>query len=136
MTSTPIFLVSACLLGLNTRYDGRGKVNERCCSMTKGAHIVPICPEQLGGLPTPRIAADIVGGDGGDVLSGKAKVITRDGRDVTGNFIQGAQQVLKIARLQNVSGICLKSRSPSCGVELLGVTGALLKQHGFVLYEF
>ena len=136
MASTPIFLVSSCLLGFNSRYDGRCKVNEACLEMTKRSHIVPICPEQLGGLPTPRIAADIVGGNGADVLKGKAKVVTRAGRDVTLHFILGAQQVLKIAQMQNVNGVCLKSRSPSCGVELLGVTSALLKNNGFVLHEF
>lgn len=104
--------------------------------MTRGSYIVPVCPEQLGGLTTPREAADIVNGDGVDVLEGRAKVINRSGDDVTSHFVQGAYQVLKIADIQNISAVCLKSRSPSCGVKRLGVTGALLKKHGYILHEF
>ena len=136
MVTTPIFLVSACLLGVNARYDGQCKLNKQCLKRIQNAHIVPICPEQLGGLRTPRHAAKIIGGDGNDVLEGKAKVITLNGQDVSSNFIQGAQQVLKIIQLQQNNGVFFKSRSPSCGVTTLGVTAALLKKHGYDLYEF
>ncbi|MFZ5770423.1 MAG: DUF523 domain-containing protein [Thermodesulfobacteriota bacterium] len=132
-----IYLVSACLLGLRTRYDGRLKPCEACRLMVKNAVCIPVCPEQLGGLPTPRTAADLVGGDGYDVLAGRAAVVTRDGRDVTAPFLLGARQVLTIAMAQQISGVLLKSRSPSCGLTpRFGVTAALLKQHGFVLREF
>ena len=80
-----IYLASACLLGLKTRYDGRIVPSDTCREAVAGAVCIPVCPEQLGGLPTPRVAADLTGGDGNDVLSGKAKVITRDGQDVTEN---------------------------------------------------
>lgn len=136
MSSTPIFLVSACLLGINSRYDGQCKVNKACLEKIQGSNVVPICPEQLGGLTTPRTAAEIKGGDGNDLLAGNASVVTLDGRDVTSNFIRGAQQVLKIAQMQNVDSILLKSRSPSCGVFIPGVTAALLQQHGYELLEF
>jgi uncharacterized protein YbbK (DUF523 family) len=91
----------------------------------------------MGGLPTPRIAADIIGGDGNDVLSGQARVTTRDGRDMSLHFIKGAEQTLLLARGQKITSICLKSNSPSCGISgTIGVTAALLKQHGFHLIEF
>jgi uncharacterized protein YbbK (DUF523 family) len=91
----------------------------------------------MGGLPTPRIASDIIGGDGNDVLSGQARVTTRDGRDMSLHFIKGAEQTLLLARSQQITSICLKSNSPSCGIsKTIGVTAALLKQHGFHLIEF
>jgi uncharacterized protein YbbK (DUF523 family) len=93
-----IYLASACLTGLKTRYDGKIIQSAACKKAVEGAVCIPVCPEQLGGLPTPRVAADLVGGDGHDVLAGHARVITRDGLDVTGNFILGARQVLEIAR--------------------------------------
>jgi uncharacterized protein YbbK (DUF523 family) len=132
-----ICLVSACLVGLCTRYDGQVKANPDCLAQIHTTHWIPVCPEQLGGLPTPRDAADIVGGDGKDVLAGKAKVITKNGVDLTVEFIRGAEQVLKIARLHNVSMAFLKARSPSCAVHgKIGVTTALLQSAGIELIEF
>ncbi len=132
-----LFLVSSCLLGLATRYDGQSKTFRACLRFLEGKIWLPVCPEQLGGLSTPRPAADIVGGDGGAVLDGKAQVLTRDGIDVTSKFIAGAKQVLAIAKQQEICGICLKARSPSCAVHgQQGVTAALLARHGFTLYEF
>ena len=88
-------------------------------------------------MPTPRPAADITNGTGLDVLQGRAQVCTKAGDDVSASFIKGAQEVLKIARSQSISGACLKARSPSCAVSgVTGVTAALLKQNGFKLYEF
>lgn len=130
-------LVSACLLGLCTRYDGRTKTHHQCLAQITGTICIPICPEQLGGLPTPREAADIVGGDGTSVLAGTAGVFTKSGIDVTAEFIRGAEQVLQIATLQNVSMAFLKARSPSCAVTgKTGVTAALLRSAGIILTEF
>ena len=132
-----LYLVSACLVGLCTRYDGALKTNNNCLQLLERANWIPVCPEQLGGLPTPREAADLHGGDGYDVLSGEAKVITKSGEDVTKQFIAGANQVLQIATSQKVDGVFLKSGSPSCGIDgNPGVTAALLKQHGFTPEEF
>lgn len=136
MPDIEIVLVSACLAGLCTRYDGQTFASTSCLKRLKKTIWIPVCPEQLGGLPTPRSAADISSGKGLDVLNGTAKVICRDGTDVTEPFISGARQVLDIARRQNVSAVLLKARSPSCGVGKQGVTAALLKQHGFHLEEF
>jgi len=129
-------LVSACLVGLCTRYDAKIKPSPACQQRLKGIHWIPVCPEQLGGLPTPREAADIVGGDGKTVLAGQAMVITRSGQDVTTQFISGARQCLAIARAQNIATAFLKSRSPSCGLSpRIGVTAALLQQNGINIIE-
>lgn len=132
-----LFLVSACLVGLATRYDGQTKINEPCLQFLQGKIWIPVCPEQLGGLATPRSPADIVDGDGHAVLDGHAQVITVDGSDVSAQFVAGAKQVLAVARQQNISGVCLKAGSPSCaGHGKQGVTAALLARHGITLYEF
>jgi uncharacterized protein YbbK (DUF523 family) len=133
----PIYLVSACLIGLCSRYDGQTRPHPQCRTYLKNGIWIPFCPEQMGGLPTPRTAAVLTHGDGNAVLAGKAKVITRDGVDVSRQFIQGAEQSLLLAQSQPVSSILLKSGSPSCGVSgTTGVTAALLRQHGFHLIEF
>jgi uncharacterized protein YbbK (DUF523 family) len=141
MPETPpvksIFLVSACLLGFCTRYDGKIKVNNTCLQFLQDCTIIPFCPEQLGGLPTPRTAADILHGDGYDVLQGTACIHTKDGDDVTSAFLSGAKQVLQLAQMQPIDGICLKARSPSCAVSgTIGVTAALLAENGYKLHEF
>ena len=100
-------------------------------------HWIPVCPEQLGGLSTPRIAAELSGGDGHDVLAGQALVVDKNGRDVTTNFIHGARQVLAIARAQQIEHALLKARSPSCGLgHPVGVTAALLRGYGIHCLEF
>lgn len=132
-----IFLVSACLAGLCTRYDGRSNSSHSCLEKLAGHIWIPICPEQLGGLPTPRTAADIVGGNGRDVLAGSASVIDRQGNDVTGNFIKGARQCLLIARTHGITTALLKARSPSCGMKpVMGVTAALLTDNGIRVIEY
>jgi uncharacterized protein YbbK (DUF523 family) len=123
-------------MGLKTRYDGKVIKSEALQDRIADGICYPVCPEQLGGLPTPRTPADLVGGDGYDVLAGKARVVTRDDRDVTRSFVLGAEQVLLIARLYDVERIFLKSGSPSCGFgATIGVTAALLESEGFVIVE-
>lgn len=133
----PPYLVSGCLVGLACRYDNCLKPNPTCLSFLKDKNYIPVCPEQLGGLTTPRVAADIADGDGHSVLAGEARVVTKEGVDVTDAFIRGAQQVLEIADQQNVEAAILKSKSPSCAVSgRCGVTAALLAQHDIKLIEF
>jgi len=133
----PIRLVSSCLLGLCTRYDGGVNINRSCLRQLKGSIWIPVCPEQLGGLATPRTPANIVGGSGLDVLTGKAMVVTEGGTDLTAQFIKGANQVLKIAKSQPIDHIFLKAKSPSCGViDPQGVTAALLAENGFQIKQF
>lgn len=136
-THPRVYLVSSCLVGLCTRYDGQLKQSAECMARLNNIVWLPVCPEQLGGLPTPREAADITGGDGKDVLTGKARVTTKSGVDLTEKFIHGANQVLLIAQSQNINRAFLKSRSPSCGLTgTIGVTAALLLEHGIVVTEF
>ena len=131
-----LFLVSACLLGLRTRYDGTSKPNAWVRSLSKDLFLIPVCPEQLGGLPTPRPPAELSGGNGQGVLEGKAKVILHTGEDVTENFLKGALEVLNLAKLMKIDGAILKARSPSCGLTPnLGVCAALLLTHGYKIYE-
>lgn len=100
-------------------------------------HWIPVCPEQLGGLATPRPAADLVDGDGKDVLAGTAQVIDRGGNNLSQSFIRGATMVLTIARQQDIRCCFLKAGSPSCGLSPRpGVTTALLLANGLQVYSF
>jgi len=107
-------IISACLLGITCRYDGRSKLHEGLITHP-GIIPIPVCPEQLGGLATPRPKACFVGGDGICVLNGGAILINDAGVDVTRNFIEGARHVIRIARLVNARFAILKEKSPSCG---------------------
>lgn len=136
-THDEILLVSACLTGLCTRYDGQSKPSPACLEHLAGKHWIPVCPEQLGGLSTPRTAADLVGGDGHDVIAGRASVIDRLGNNVTDQFLLGARQCLAIARSQGIATALLKARSPSCGLTpVTGVTAALLSANGIKVVEY
>jgi uncharacterized protein YbbK (DUF523 family) len=107
-------------------------------------NLIPICPEQLGGLSTPRPSANIVGGDGDDVLSGRAHVINEDGKDVTDAYKSGAKESLRLARLMGTGIALLRERSPSCGLFTpycesktgfgMGVTAALLHSCGIRVF--
>ncbi len=110
-----MYLVSACLLGINCRYDGGCFHKEKLLELAGQGLVIPVCPEQLGGCGTPRQPCEICGGIGGDVLDGKCRVINVNGDDVTGNFISGAIETLKIAEACGIEKAILKSRSPSCG---------------------
>jgi uncharacterized protein YbbK (DUF523 family) len=131
-----VILVSACLIGLSCRYDGRSDPNICLIDKLKGANVLPVCPEQLGGLMTPRPAADIYYGNGIDVLNGQAKVLNIDGQDVTKAFKRGAEQTVFLAGILGVKQCFLKARSPSCGVTAqIGVTAAKLLLKGFDIKE-
>jgi uncharacterized protein YbbK (DUF523 family) len=104
---------SACLLGYSCRYDGRTSPSASLVERAAKEAVLPICPEELGGLTTPRIPSDIVGGDGFDVLDGRARVLDRQGRDVTEAFVKGAFAALKKIRENNIQLCFLKDKSPS-----------------------
>lgn len=108
--------VSACLLGLNCKYNGKNNRHEELLSYLEGKRVIPVCPECYGGLPIPRQPAEIAGGDGHDVLSGKAKVLSKDGKDLTESFLRGADNMVKVCQMLSVSEAILKENSPSCGV--------------------
>jgi uncharacterized protein YbbK (DUF523 family) len=100
-----MIIVSACLADVHCRYDGGGKPCEAVIRLVSEGKAIPVCPEQLGGLPTPRLPAEQIGD----------KVIRKDGMDVTAEFKRGAQEALNIAKLVGAKTAILKARSPSCG---------------------
>jgi uncharacterized protein YbbK (DUF523 family) len=136
-----VALVSSCMIGIPCQYSGRSA--KSCLSKATikklDYTLIPVCPEQLGGLPTPRPPAEIMGGDGFDVIKGNAKVVTHDGQDVTEQYVRGAEQVLRIAQMSGASLMIVKRKSPSCSrsriydgtfsrrlIDGVGVTSALL----------
>lgn len=98
-------IVSACLAGVKCRYDGSAKPCQKVIELVKEGKAIPVCPEQLGGLTTPRIPSEQKGN----------KVFTKDRKDVTPEFKEGADEALKIAKLIGCKEAILKSKSPSCG---------------------
>ncbi|TAH61230.1 MAG: DUF523 domain-containing protein [Gottschalkiaceae bacterium] len=108
-------LISACLLGINCRYDGKSNKVSALSSIMDKYNLIPVCPEQLGGMTTPRFPSEIIGGKASDVIEGKARVINNQGQDVTYHFIKGAEEALNIAKIFNCKSAILKSKSPSCG---------------------
>lgn len=141
-------LVSACLAGTPVRYDGKPATmhHELMVRWISEGRAILSCPEVLGGLPTPRDPAEIVGGNGHDVLEGKARVVTTTGADVTDAFIKGANRALVVAQKHEVSAALLQARSPSCGKQIYdgtfsktcidepGVTAALFERHNIRVF--
>lgn len=138
-----MYLISACLAGVHCRYNNEDNYDEKIIKLIHNQPSVIVCPEQLGGLTTPRHPAEIRGGDGNDVLEGNAKVMNSEGDDITEGFVKGAKEALEIARLYGATKAVLKSGSPSCGCGYIydgtfskckingeGVTSALLKRNG------
>lgn len=142
-------LVSRCLLGHRVRYDGGASGPfDLLEQWIEEGRVVPLCPEVAGGLPTPRAAAEIPGGQGGEVLDGKAAVVTTEGEDVSAQFLEGARQALELVKKHGIRVAVLKANSPSCGNLLTydgtfsgvkvsgeGVTAALLKRHGVRVFS-
>ena len=131
-------LVSACLLGKACRYDGRSKPNRGVISALSNFSYVPVCPEELGGLPTPRKPSEIVGD----------RVVMVDGTDVTEQYKKGAEITLRIAEEQGCKTAVLKARSPSCGKGCVydgtytgtiisgnGITAQLLMDNGITVLD-
>ncbi|MBQ6183198.1 MAG: DUF523 domain-containing protein [Oscillospiraceae bacterium] len=127
-------MVSACLMGENCKYNGGNNCNEKVLRLAADNEMIPVCPEQMGGLPTPRVPSEIADG----------VVTAKDGRNVDREFRLGAAKCLKIALREQPDLIVLQSRSPSCGVkqrydgtftgkliDAPGVTAELLMKNGF-----
>ncbi|MDV4150647.1 DUF523 domain-containing protein [Clostridium sp. AL.422] len=137
-----MYLISSCLCGVNCKYSGSNNLNERCLKLLKEGKAILVCPEQLGGLSTPRTPAEIKGTAKG-VINKNDKVITKDNIDVTEAFLKGAIETLHIAKLSNVKTAILKEGSPSCGVNYIydgsftgtkvcgkGITATILNENG------
>lgn len=124
----PKVAISLCLLGIDCNYAGGNSVCEKAVELFKSGQGVPVCPEQLGGLPTPRIPAEIQGD----------RVINRAGEDVTVQFRKGAEEAARLVRLAGCTGALLKSRSPSCGVGRIydgTFSGTVIDGHGLFVQE-
>ena len=120
-------LVSACLLGENCRYSGGNNYCPAAAALGERYELIPVCPEVLGGLPTPRAPSERAG----------ERVTARDGTDVTAAFRLGAERVLETALAQGITRAVLKERSPSCGSGQIpgqGVTAELLSDRGVAVY--
>lgn len=137
-----MYLISACLVGVNCKYNGENNIDERIIRLIKNNKGILICPEQLGGLSTPRLPAEIVA-----INNGKKIVKDNKDIDVTEEFCKGAYESLKIAKLYNIKNAILKSKSPSCGYgkiydgsfsnELVkgnGITADILEENGIKIY--
>lgn len=131
-------MVSACLLGENCKYNGGNNFSEKVMKFIEGHEVIPVCPEVMGGLPTPRTPSEIVNG----------VVTMADGRVVDEEFRKGARIVLQLAREKEVDLVILQSRSPSCGVKQIydgtfsgkkmagqGVFAKLLSENGFRIVD-
>ena len=130
-------IVSACLLGVGCRYDGNRVEKIDISPLLSRYSIIPVCPEQLGGLPTPRTPSERVG----------ERVFRADGTDVTASFRKGAEETLRIAKKLGARKALLKRRSPSCGKDRIydgsftstltdgsGFTAELLLSEGFAVF--
>lgn len=131
-------LVSGCLLGENCKYNGSNNYSEKVAEYIKGHQVVSVCPECLGGLPTPRVPSEIVNG----------VVINREGQNVDAEFRKGAEAALDIAKEEQIDEAILQSRSPSCGIKQIydgsfsgkridgqGVFAELMQKNGFKLID-
>lgn len=136
-----MYLISACLCGVNCKYNGSNNYNEICDKLFTSGKAILVCPEQLGGLPTPRIPSEIIGESSNILNNNNGSVIDKNGNDVTPQFVKGAKETLQIAKKLNIKKAILKDGSPSCGVNYIyngnfngskikgmGITAQLLKE--------
>lgn len=142
-----MIVISACLCGVNCKYNGENNLNNEALTLLKEGKAVLVCPEQLGGLNTPRVPHEIIGGGGADVLDGKAKVVNAQGGDSTEKFVKGAYEALKIAKAVGAKSAIFKAKSPSCGCGEIydgsftgkkivgnGITAELFLRNGIKVY--
>ncbi|MEF2966242.1 DUF523 domain-containing protein [Paenibacillus sp. M1] len=141
-----MIIVSSCLAGMKVRYNGTDCPDEIVKRLIDEKKAIPVCPELLGGFGTPREPAEIFGGTGEDVLDGRARVMSKSGEDVSGMYVKGAYETLRVVKESGATAIVLKEFSPSCGSSRIydgsfgnrkiagnGVTAALLKREGFAV---
>lgn len=142
-----IILVSACLIGIDCNYKGKDNLKDWVSNLRYEFSMVPVCPEQLGGLSTPRLPAEIINGDGMSIWKeSEGEVINIESQVVTNQFLKGAYQMLKITRMLGIKYAVFKDKSPSCGVfnifdgsfsnhlkEGMGVSAAALHSDGIKL---
>lgn len=142
-----MYIISACLCGVNCKYNGKSNTDERCLKLFREGKAVLVCPEQLGGLTTPRNPVEL-NNTASQVLEGDGKALNNQGEDVTKQFLNGAYETLKIAKELGVSRAILKEGSPSCGCNFIydgtftgnkikgkGITAQLLENEGIIVFS-
>lgn len=142
-----MYIISACLCGVNCKYSGENNLNERCMKLFKEGKAVLVCPEQLGGLPTPRNPVEL-NNEASEVINGNGKALSNRGEDVTKQFIDGANETLRIARELGATKAVLKEGSPSCGSNYVydgtftgnkirgkGITAQVLENEGITVFS-
>ncbi|WP_297421705.1 DUF523 domain-containing protein [Clostridium sp.] len=142
-----MYIISACLCGVNCKYNGKNNINERCMKLFREGKAVLVCPEQLGGLPTPRNPVEL-NNTASEVIEGNGKALSNIGEDVTEEFLNGAYETLKIAKELGATKAILKEGSPSCGANYVydgtfsgnkikgkGITVQLLENEGITVFS-
>ncbi len=142
-----MYIISACLCGVNCKYNGKNNLNERCLNLFRDGKAVLVCPEQLGGLQTPRNPVEL-NNTASKVLEEDGKAISDKGKDVTKQFLNGAYETLKIAKELGVTKAILKEGSPSCGANFIydgtftknkikgkGITAYILEKEGITVFS-
>ena len=128
-----MIFVSACLAGVKTRYDGTDRLDEKIRALVVSGAAIPLCPEVLGGRFIPREAVEIAGGSGAQVLSGKARVVDKNGGDHTKEILEGVDEFIKAAKAMGVTAVILKTKSPTCGYKKIydgTFTGKMIDGNG------
>ena len=123
-----MYIISACLAGVDCKYSGGNNKNDKVIDLVRQGKAVLVCPEQLGGLSTPRLPSEIKD------IGCERVVVSTSGEDVTQQFLKGAKETLNIAKMMNIKKAILKSRSPSCGCGKIydgSFTKTLKDGHGF-----
>ena len=142
-----MYIISACLCGVNCKYNGENNLNERCLNLFRDGKAVLVCPEQLGGLQTPRNPVEL-NNTASKVVEEDGKAINDKGEDVTKQFLNGAYETLKIAKELGATKAILKEGSPSCGANFVydgnftknkikgkGITAYILEQEGITVFS-
>ena len=127
-----MYIISACLCGVNCKYNGLNNYNEKCNELFISGKAILVCPEQLGGLSTPRVPSELQYNTL-NIIKKNGKILNKDGEDVTENFLKGAREVATIAKKLNIKKAILKEGSPSCGVNYIydgTFTGNKIKGNG------
>ncbi len=142
-----MYIISACLCGVNCKYNGENNLSERCMKLFREGKAVLVCPEQLGGLSTPRDPVEL-NNEAGEVINGNGKALSNQGEDVTKQFIDGAYETLRIAKELGATKAVLKEGSPSCGSNYIydgtfsgnkikgkGITAQVLENEGITVFS-
>lgn len=142
-----MYIISACLCGINCKYNGENNSNDRCLKLLREGKAVLVCPEQLGGLSTPRNPVEL-NNTASQIIEGNGKALDNQGEDVTAEFLNGAYETLKIAKELGAVRAILKEGSPSCGANFIydgtftgnrikgkGITAQLLENEGITVFS-